>query len=93
MWAGPPAANIVNTTAGLIVAALVIAALSLGRDFLIPFTLAGLFSQLSSSAPNPIRELVVLHVEASDVFIEGHLRMKFPDCNRIAKTMSFRRNE
>ena len=44
MWAGPPAANIVNTTAGLIVAALVIAALSLGRDFLIPFTLAGLFS-------------------------------------------------
>ena len=44
MWAGAPSSNVVNAAAALTVAALVIAALILGRDFLLPLALATLLS-------------------------------------------------
>ena len=44
MWSGASPSNIVNAAAALIAAAIVIAALTLAREFLIPLAIAGLFS-------------------------------------------------
>ena len=44
MWSGASPSNIVNTAAALIAAAIVIAALTLAREILIPLAIAGLFS-------------------------------------------------
>jgi predicted PurR-regulated permease PerM len=50
MWSGSSSSNIVNAAAALTIAALVIAGLTLARDFLIPLALAGLFSFLLQPA-------------------------------------------
>ena len=44
MWPGASPSNLVNAAAALTIAALIIAALALARDFLIPLAFAGLFS-------------------------------------------------
>jgi predicted PurR-regulated permease PerM len=44
MWAGASSSNMVNAASALIIAALVIAALILGRDFVLPLALATLLS-------------------------------------------------
>jgi predicted PurR-regulated permease PerM len=44
MWAGASPSNVINAASTLIIAALVIAALILGRDFLLPLALATLLS-------------------------------------------------
>ena len=44
MWVGTSSSNVVNAASALIIAALVIAALILGRDFLLPLALATLLS-------------------------------------------------
>jgi predicted PurR-regulated permease PerM len=50
MWPGTSSSNVVNAAAALTIAALVIAGLTLARDFLIPLALAGLFSFLLQPA-------------------------------------------
>jgi len=50
MWTGTSSSNVVNAAAALTIAALVIAGLTLARDFLIPLALAGLFSFLLQPA-------------------------------------------
>ena len=46
MWPGAPPSNFVNAAAGFIIAALIIAALALAREFLIPLAFAVVFSFL-----------------------------------------------
>jgi len=87
MWVGTSSSNVVNAASALIIAALVIAALILGRDFLLPLALATLLSFVLQPVvrwledyklPRPIGvALVVLSLIATTIAAGAFLTKEF----------------
>ena len=79
MWPGPSPSAVVNGAAGMVIAALLIAALYFGRDLLIPLALAGLLGFVLAplvrrleqlGLPNAVSVAVVMAVLLTGLFAD-----------------------